>query len=422
MTRTMKDSGIEWIGEIPEHFEVIRNKYFISYIKGKNPQTINDNKQGVPYIGASELDNISGNCDYKNYTEDVDLPTCNNEDVLVLWDGARAGLVGRNHCGAISSTIVNVNPNINVINKHFWFYYIKGFEQFLYDRVNGTTIPHMNKKFIDDIRFINFNLPEQEKIAEFLDEKCSHIDAVLEKTRASIDEYKQLKQSVITQAVTKGIRPNRPMKDSGIEWIGEIPEDWKVSKIKFVAKFNPQYTVETNDNDIVTFAPMECIKNGYYINKETSYQSGNTSYTPFQEGDIVVAKVTPCFENGNIAIMEGLSSGYGYGSSELFVLRPFDIDTKYLFYYLQNESFKRMGCSTMTGTGGLKRVSPIFIQNYSIPYFSKSEQIEIANYLDDKCAEIDKLITKKEQLIEELETYKKSLIYEYVTGKKEVCK
>ena len=210
------------------------------------------------------------------------------------------------------------------------------------------------------------------------------------------------------------------MKYSGIEWIGEIPQDWSISKIKFVAKFNPQYTVQTKENDIVTFAPMECIKNGYCNSKEAVFQSSNNSYTPFQEGDIVIAKVTPCFENGNIAIMENLSSGYGYGSSELFVLRPFNIQTRFLFYYLQNESFKKIGCSTMTGTGGLKRVSPTFVQNYPIPHFNKTEQNDIVNYLDVKCAEIDKLITKKEQLIAELETYKKSLIYEYVTGKKEV--
>ena len=118
--------------------------------------------------------------------------------------------------------------------------------------------------------------------------------------------------------------------------------------------------------------------------------------------------------------MQHLSSGYGYGSSELFVLRPFNIQTRFLFYYLQNESFKKIGCSTMTGTGGLKRVSPTFVQNYPIPHFNKTEQNDITNYLDVKCDEIDKLITKKEQLITELETYKKSLIYEYVTGKKEV--
>lgn len=144
-----KDSGIEWIGEIPESKEIIRNKYYLFYLKGKNPEEINSENIGLPYIGASELDNISGCVNYANYTTEIDLPTCQNEDVLILWDGARAGLIGTNHVGIISSTIVDLLPNQDVINKKFLFYYLKGFERFLFDRVNGTTIPHMNKKFIE---------------------------------------------------------------------------------------------------------------------------------------------------------------------------------------------------------------------------------------------------------------------------------
>lgn len=142
--------------------------------------------------------------------------------------------------------------------------------------------------------------------------------------------------------------------------------------------------------------------------------------TPFQNGDIVMAKVTPCFENGNIAIMNELQSGYGLGSSELFVFRPQNINTRYLFYWLQNKLFVHQACATMTGTGGLKRISPSFVKNCNIHCPSTAEQAQIADYLDAKCAEIDRLIAKKEQLVKELEGYKKSLIYEVVTGKREV--
>lgn len=134
----------------------------------------------------------------------------------------------------------------------------------------------------------------------------------------------------------------------------------------------------------------------------------------------MLAKVTPCFENGNIAIMKGLASGFGLGSSELFVIRAESIDTKYMFYWLRNEGFMQRACATMTGTGGLKRVSPAFVKDCFIHMPPATEQAEIVAYLDEKCAALDTLIAKKTALLTELEAYKKSLIYEYVTGKREV--
>ena len=425
MYRPMKNSGIEWIGKIPEDWSLERLQWCMDEVNIKNQpiQTTQvlslTNKLGVvPYEekgnqGNKAKEDIS---EYKlAYTGSLIV---NSMNVII-------GSVGiSNYTGCVSPVyyVFNANEKADLRFINYIFSTIP-FQKELRKYAKGILEIRLRVSS-GDIFKRPIALPikqEQQKIAEFLDEKCSHIDSVLDKTKASIEEYKKLKQAVITQAVTKGIRPNRPMKDSGIEWIGEIPEGWGISKIKFVSHFNPQYTIVPHEGDVVTFAPMDCIKNGYYINKESVYNKANTSYTPFQEGDIVMAKVTPCFENGNIAIMAGLSSGYGYGSSELFVLRPKNINTKFLFYYLQNQMFKKLACSTMTGTGGLKRVSPVFVQNCSITIPIKTEQEEIADYLDIKCAEIDKLIEKKEQLISELETYKKSLIYEYVTGKKEVC-
>ena len=147
----MKDSGIEWVGKIPEELNIYRNKYLIKYEKGKNPNHTNVDKKGMPYIGASDLDDISGKCQYSTFTTDTDMIQCDHDDVLILWDGARAGLIGTNHKGAISSTIINTIPN-NTINKRFWYWYLKGFEKYLYDCVNGTTIPHMSRKYIEDIQ------------------------------------------------------------------------------------------------------------------------------------------------------------------------------------------------------------------------------------------------------------------------------
>ena len=208
----------------------------------------------------------------------------------------------------------------------------------------------------------------------------------------------------------------RRMKDSGIEWIGEIPEGWSISRIKHVAEFEPKCdTSNLSSDSIITYTPMECVKNGFFENRTASYDSLATSLTPFQEGDIVMAKVTPCFENGNIAVMSNLSSGFGLGSSELFVFRPFLIDTRYFFYWLQNNGFIHRACSTMTGTGGLKRVSPYFVRNCEIHLPPATDQHRIAAYLDIQCAKINAVLEQTRNSIEEYKKLKQAVITQAVT-------
>lgn len=265
------------------------------------------------------------------------------------------------------------------------------------------------------------SMPEQEAIATFLDERCSLIDNAIAEAKAGIDEYKTWKASVIFQAVTEGIDTSIEFCESGIGWIDKIPAHWKVCRIKDCATFAPACNINhLKKESIVTFSPMECIKNGFYIPRDAVFGDIASSYTMFQEGDIVFAKVTPCFENGNIAIMEGLNNGFGYGSSELFVLRANTVERRFLFYFLQNEKFKQMGCSTMTGTGGLKRVSGNFVKNCYILLPPVEEQVQIADYLDRMCETMQTIVEEKQALVNRLESYKRSLIFEVVTGKRKV--
>lgn len=208
----------------------------------------------------------------------------------------------------------------------------------------------------------------------------------------------------------------REMKDSGVEWIGKIPAGWSVSRIKYVADFEPKCnTSRLNKDTLITYAPMECIKNGYYIPKTAKLGNLATSLTAFEEDDIVMAKVTPCFENGNISIMHGLTSGFGLGSSELFVFRAKSINRKYLFYWMQNASFIELAKSTMNGTGGLKRVSPLFVKNCEIHCPSQEEQHRIADFLDAECSRIDAVIEQTRASIEEYKKLKQSVITQAVT-------
>ena len=208
----------------------------------------------------------------------------------------------------------------------------------------------------------------------------------------------------------------RKMKDSGIEWIGEIPEGWEITRLKYLADFEP--TCDTSyltDESKITYTPMECVKNGGFENRSALYGNLSHTLTPFQNGDIAMAKVTPCFENGNIAIMDNLFSGFGLGSSELFIFRPKSISTRYFFYWLQNKAFVARACSTMTGTGGLKRISPSFIRNCPVHCPSTDEQTKISDYLDAKCSKIDDLLTSVHASIEEYKKLKQTVITQAVT-------
>ena len=417
--REMKDSGIEWIGYIPKNWNMSKIGSLYTQrnekVSDKEYQPLSVTMQGVLPQLASAAKTDDG--DNRKLVRVGDFAINSRSD--------RRGSCGISPLdGSVSLINIILTPRTTMHPGYYdWLFHTTLFADEFYKWGHGIVADLWTTRW-QEMKSICVPVPEyaeQKHISEFLDSECAEIDAVLEKTRASIDEYKKLKQTVITQAVTKGIRGGRPMKDSGESFLHKVPVGWTNSKIKYCAIFSPLCnTSHLTEDSIVTFTPMECIKNGYFENREAVFASMNSSYTQYQEGDIVFAKVTPCFENGNIAIMQGLSFEFGFGSSELFVLRPKSINTKFLFYYLQNDIFKQYACATMTGTGGLKRVSPSFVRNFPIFLPSDSEQADIAEYLDYKCKEIDLLISKKQQYLTEIENYKKSLIYEYVTGKKEV--
>lgn len=204
-------------------------------------------------------------------------------------------------------------------------------------------------------------------------------------------------------------------KDSGIAWIGNIPEHWEVKRLKNVSDFNPPNDQSISNFSEVGYLPMERLKNGYMLPSVINVYNLPQGLTFFKENDIVMAKVTPCFENGNIAIAKNLINNCGFGSSELFIFRVRSINRKYFFYLLQEEKIKEVCKSTMIGTGGLKRISPTFMRNLLLPIPPILEQQSIAAYLDQKCGEIDELITLQEEMITKLQSYKQSVITEAVT-------
>lgn len=433
MTRTMKDSGVEWIGQIPKNWTLKRLQYILkernelnSPIKTKNILSLTVQQGVVPYAQRAG----GGNKAKEDLTA---YKVVYKNDIVLNSMNVIAGAVNLSkYYGCVSPVYYMLyNDNPAVTKYYNLLFQTEVFQKSLFGLGNGILVKESSNGKLNTIRLripmdklnkLPLPLPslsEQQAIANYLDDKCAQIDNITATINEQLGVLKQYKKSVITEAVTKGLDPNVPMKDSGVEWIGQIPEHWEVIRLKYLAAFNPPIN-NVDLNKEISYMPMECLKNGYMIPHTKLFADLVNGLTGFYEGDIVMAKVTPCFENGNIAIAQNLVNNTGYGSTEIYVFRCNKILTKFLFYYLQNELFKNKAKSTMMGTGGLKRVSSQFTKNLSVLFPPLSEQQAIADYLDDKCAKIDAVIADKQAQLETLAAYKKSLIYEYVTGKKSV--
>ena len=310
------------------------------------------------------------------------------------------------------------------IDKEFLYYFLTSplakiqFEQ----QVDGGVVKNLNIDKIGDTVILLPSLIDQKKVIAHLDSLTSETNSLLSKTITSIEEYKKLKQAVITQAVTKGVRGEREMKDSGIEWIGEIPEEWNKCKLKNIS-------IDIGDGLHGT-PKFDDSGEVYFIN-------GNNFSSEYVEPKFDTKKL--CLEESlnypkpeltEQTIMISLNGSYGkvclyryfpmlLGKSAGYITLLPSINRRYVRYYLSSTPAQTIMTLSLNGTT-IPNLSLNTLHNFPTILPSASEQAEIADYLDAKCAEIDGLIAKKEQLVKELESYKKSLIYEVVTGKREV--
>lgn len=419
MAEVLKDSRVTWLGKIPESWKIERIGTLYS------PRNTKVNDKDYPPLSVTmqgilpQLETVAKTDDHSN------RKLVKKGDFAINSRSDRRGSCGiSSYDGSVSLINIVLKPNAKMNPAYYnWLFHTSLFADEFYRWGHGIVDDLWTTNW-QDMKNIFVTIPplrEQERIADFLDEKCAEIDKLSEDIQKQIDILEEYKKSVITRAVTKGLDANAHMEDSGVDWLGLVNGNWKISKIKHVCDFGPNCkTHSITDDTEISYEPMEFVKNGYFQNNSAKYSEIPKSLTPFEDGDIVIAKVTPCFENGNIAIMNNLHSGIGFGSSELFVLRAKKIKTKFLFYWLQNSHFVGASCSTMTGVGGLKRVSSAFFRNSEICLPSEDTQEEIVSFLDGKIREIDSLIETKNQQINSLLSYKKSVIYEYVTGKKRV--
>lgn len=411
--RKMKDSGIEWIGEIPEGWEVVPVKRLCTMQAGKNLTSEQIAPEGTyPVYGGNGI---------RGFFSDYN---CDGQFLTVGRQGALCGNVHKinGKVWATEHAVITTPSSYAILD--FLYYLLIGMD--LNQYVSSTAAqPGLAVGTLLNLKTCYpCSTLEQTQISNYLNAKCSEINIMLSKTRSSIEEYKKLKQAVITQAVTKGVRGEREMKDSGVEWIGEIPKEWGRTKIKMIASFfngdrtsrYPQPTDFVDDG--IAFLTSRNIDGDEVDLSETKYIT-KSKYNSLSGAKIQIDDIIFCLRGsvGKCAINRTLSCGTV--ASSLATIRPKDIHPKYLLYFLLSNVASIQTAVFMNGTCAAN-LSAENVANYYITLPRSTEQKEIADYLDAKCAEIDGLIAKKEQLVKELESYKKSLIYEVVTGKREV--
>lgn len=395
---------------------------------GLNESAIEDNPQWPRYIRITDFDdnnNLREDTFRSINPEKANMYSLQKGDILLARSGAT---VGKAFCfnesirACYAGYLIRARLNQKKVLPKYFLYVTKSIHYSEWKKRTNiqSTIQNISAEKYNQYEFPCPTINKQEKVIEYLDTKLSEIDHKVSLLTSKRDAYLRLKKSIINHAVTRGLNPNVKMKDSGIEWIGEVPEHWEVKRMKDICKLSP--TIKPYEQYLYcSYLPMEGLRLDNLETSEELVSKLQGKYTPFENGDLLIAKVTPCFENGNIAIAKGLTNGFGFGSSEIFVIRQNKNScTRILFYMTLSTMFQDKACATMCGVGGLKRISPLFMKSHTIAIPPLPEQHAIATYLDDKCAKIDTIVSNLNKQISRYGDLKRSLIDEVITGKRAV--
>lgn len=420
----MKDTGIEWIGNIPSSWVCCKQKYVISLINGrafKDTEFEEDGKYRILRVG-----NLFSNPKwYSSNLELEDDKYCDNGDLLYAWSMSYGPYIWNGEKVIYHYHIWKAKL-LNNLSKRFAYYYLIALSDSIKSDVHETTMSFITMKSMNN-SYIAFpeDIFEQQAIADYLDETCSKIDEIIAEAKASIDEYKELKQSVIFEAVTKGLDKNVEMKDSGVEWIGEIPVDWNIAKINRVAwttsGATPLRSKETEyyDNAVIRWVRTLDLNNGHVTDSsekitETALKNSSCSIMPVKT--VCVAMYGGSGTIGKSGILEvecATNQAICSIVSDKKVLNP-----DYLHYVIM--AVRKYWMKYAVGTRKDPNINQQIIAQMRIPIPQLSKQDIIVNHLDKVTDKCDSLIAEKESLINDLEAYKKSLIYEVVTGKRRV--
>lgn len=418
MPRAMKDSGIDWLGDIPADWECVKLGYIYSFSSGE-ALTAQD------FVDDGNYDVYGANGKRGRYTKS----NVHGKHILIGRVGALCGNIHLidDDIWVTEHALISKKLNDSVIDDYAARLLLS---MNLRQYASGTAQPVIASENIRKLK-VPFPPPdEQQRIATFLDGECARIDSVIEKTRASVEEYKKLKQTLITRAVTKGIRPNRPMKQSGVEWLGDIPDGWDCRKLKTFSDViskgaTPKDSVnEINDDHCIRYIKSENIVDNRLIDKpefgiRLDTHEEELKRSQLSERDILFVIAGASIGKTAIMRQELVPSNTNQATSFIRIKAKYIQSQKFIWYALQSDIVKKY-ISLYAVQSAQPNLSMADLGDMKIPIPPLEEQKEIAQYLDEKTAAIDSLVAKKNRLAEELTSLKKSLIFEYVTGKKEV--
>lgn len=427
----MKDSGIEWIGKIPKGWEVSRIKQLFSEVNERCENSENYKLLSVSeYYGVAPKNEKISDSDMLTHAETLNgYKICKENDlvmnIMLAWKRA---LGMSEYPGIVSPAYCIYRAKQNMCTKYFHYLFRTDVYANLFKQYSTGIIDSRLRLYPDKFLALKCQVPPidmQYRIADYLDCKCSQIDAIISKQQEVIEKLKEYKLSVITENVTKGLNPDIPMKDSGVEWIGEIPKNWQILKTRYVVN---------NICDIDHYMPTSVESGIPYVmtgdlkefSSEINFQSCKkisiddyiklSNKVKVEKGDLIFARYATI---GTICYVD--STKDFLVSYSCVIIKP-DIkliEPKFLMYYYKSSAFseeiaKYFNSNTQSNIGK----DSLYKAKVCLPLLN--EQIEIVNYLNKKCNRIERLIKNKQKLISKLAKYKKFLIYEVVTGKKEV--
>ncbi|ELC4807500.1 restriction endonuclease subunit S [Campylobacter jejuni] len=421
--KNFKESGIEWLGEIPEHWEVVKINKIVTFVNGYAFENFDFNPIfEIPVIRIGDMQKekiLYDNCLKTKTKEKLKQFLISNNDILIALSGATTGKIAfcdTDNKAYINQRVAIVRSKLKLVK---YYFLTRGFSLLIELACNGSAQPNISTKEIGEFKIPLPPLKEQEQIANFLDEKCKKIANFIEKKEKLITLLKEQKQALINETITKGLDKNINFKDSGIEWLGEIPQHWRIVKLKYVAFTNIG----------LVYTPDDIIENpdeGYPVLRANNIQNGKIDYQDLiyikskqigkkqiiSSGDLLM-----CVRNGSENLLgktAKIQDGYfSFGAFTAIIKSQFND----YFYWIFQTNMLRKSIASFSASNGIGQISQDDIKNFIISFPPLKEQEQIAQFLDSEISKIDKIIEKTKKQIKLIKEYKTTLINQAVCGR-----
>ncbi|MBR3224565.1 MAG: restriction endonuclease subunit S [Atopobiaceae bacterium] len=404
-----KDSGIEWIGEIPQHWLISKGVRALSVRYGYPFESNRfSNTKGWPLIRIRDVGSKTTESLYDG--EFVESARIENGDILVGMDGEYKVARWEGHTALLNQRVCALE-NSAVLLKDYLLYLMPEALRLINELTYGTTVKHLGAKDLNAMSLICPPIDEQRAIADYLDAKTAEVDALVADCEREVGLLREYRKAAISEAVTKGLDPDAPMKDSGVEWIGEIPASWDIVRFKAIGTVVANLQHPTDYPDLPQVSPDRIEKDSGRLLPcisvaEVGVESDNHL---FHIGDILYSKVRPALNKVTIAPFDGMCS------ADMYPIESSQNRRWLVFYMLSNAFMEQVVVST--DRVKMPKVNKEELGAFKVVLPSLDAQSEIVAYLDAKTAEIDSLIEEKQEMADKLREYRKSLISEAVTDK-----